>query len=189
MAAAEDHGGTLCRTSTANLVPAPQTAAEPRLGQIAQELERRADPDRVSPASGLDLPWSPEAGARRQARRAALEASLDIFTDDLRAVRIANEVLNRAATTRAAEAAEVAVLEVRCLGESARLAIVNHAHEEMTRQFLAHLETLESFRERVTPELLDALKERALLEFSDRMTRASKADIPFDVGKILRLSE
>ena len=39
--------------------------------------------------------------------QSSFEARLEIFKDDLRAIRIANEVLNRAATMRAVEAAEM----------------------------------------------------------------------------------
>ena len=57
----------------------------------------------------------------------------------------------------------------------------------MTRQFVSQLETLEGFRGRVTAEILDALKERALNEFTGRMNRASKADVEFSKADILKL--
>jgi len=162
-------------------------AAEEALERVNQELRLRSDPRRVVSERRLAFPWSPEARVRAQARQASLEARLDIFRDDLRAIRIANEVLNRAATMRAVEAAETAIFEIRCLGETARLAILNRTHLEMTRQFLAQLETIESFRGRVSTEILDALKERALNEFTARMNRASKADVEFSKGDILKL--
>jgi hypothetical protein len=157
------------------------------LEQLSRELRVRSDPDRVAPGGALSLPWSSEARARSQARQASLQARLDIFQDDLRAIRIANEVLNRAATMRAVEAAETAIFEIRCAGETARLAILNRAHLAMTRQFLSQLESIESFRGRISAEVLDALKERALNEFCDRMNRASKADVEFAKSEILRL--
>jgi len=162
-------------------------AAEEALERVNQELRLRSDARRVVSDRRLALPWSPEARVRAQARQASLEARLDIFRDDLRAIRIANEVLNRAATMRAVEAAETAIFEIRCLGETARLAILNRTHLEMTRQFLAQLETIESFRGRVSTEILDALKERALNEFTARMNRASKADVEFSKADILKL--
>lgn len=158
-----------------------------KLERLTRELRVRSDPDRVVPGGALLLPWSRAARARGEAREASLQARLDIFRDDLRAVRIANEVLNRAATMRAVEAAETAIFEIRCAGETARLAILNRAHLEMTRQFLAQLETIEGFRGRVSAEVLDALKERALNEFCARMNRASKADVEFSKSEILRL--
>jgi hypothetical protein len=57
----------------------------------------------------------------------------------------------------------------------------------MSRQFVAQLEAIENFRGRLTPEILDALKERALNEFTARMNRASKADLEFSKAEILKL--
>jgi hypothetical protein len=158
-----------------------------RIEQVSQELQVRSDPNRVVATRPFELPWSPEARVRSQARAAALEARLDIFRDDLRSIRIANEVLNRAATMRAVEAAETAIFEIRCLGETARFAILNRTHLEMTQHFLAQIEAIEGFRGRVSNEIIDALKERALAEFTARMNRASKADIEFAKNDILKL--
>jgi hypothetical protein len=162
-------------------------ASETRLERVSQELQIRCDPNRVAPKGAVSLPWSRESRSRSQARDLSLQARLDIFKDDLRSIRIANEVINRAATMRAVEAAETAIFEIRCLGETARFAILNRTHLEMTRQFLSQLETLEGFRGRVTTEILDALKERALNEFTARMSRASKADVEFAKADILKL--
>jgi hypothetical protein len=52
---------------------------------------------------------------------------------------------------------------------------------------VAQLEAIENFRGRLTPEILDALKERALNEFTARMNRASKADLEFSKAEILKL--
>jgi len=163
-----------------------EEAAETSLERVSQELQIRSDPNRVA-AGVVSWPWSREARARSQARDLSLQARLDIFKDDLRSIRIANEVLNRAATMRAVEAAETAIFEIRCLGETARFAILNRTHLEMTRQFVSQLEILEGFRGRVTTEILDALKARALNEFTARMNRASKADVEFSKADILKL--
>jgi hypothetical protein len=164
-----------------------EESVEQGLQRVGQQLRLRSDPEQVVPGRSFELPWSPEARTRAQARELSLQARLDIFRDDLRAIRIANEVLNRAATMRAVEAAESAIFEIRCLGETARFAILNRTHLEMTWQFLNQLESIEAFRGRVSTEILDALKERALNEFSARMNRASKADIEFSKAEILKL--
>ncbi len=169
-----------------NAASADETS-ECSLERVSQELQIRSDPNRVAPSGAVTWPWSREARARSQARDLSLQARLDIFKDDLRSIRIANEVLNRAATMRAVEAAETAIFEIRCLGETARFAILNRTHLEMTRQFVAQLEILEGFRGRVTTAILDALKERALNEFTARMNRASKADVEFSKADILKL--
>lgn len=166
--------------------PECEKAAETGLERVSRELEVRSDPNRVA-AGSISWPWSREAHARSQARDLRLQARLDIFKDDLRAIRTANEALNRAATMRAVEAAETAIFEIRCLGETARFAILNRTHLEMTRQFVMQLEILEGFRGRVTTEILDALKERALNEFTARMNRASKADVELSKAGILDL--
>lgn len=165
----------------------PEAGPRPSVEGVSRELQDRSDPDRVATAKGLELPWSERARVRAKARQSALEARLEVFKDDLRAIRIANEVLNRAATMRAVEASEIAIFEIRCLGETTRLAILNRAQLEMTRQFVVQLESIETFRGRLTDEVLDALKSRALSEFSERMNRASKADLEFSKADILRL--
>jgi hypothetical protein len=158
---------------------------QPTVDRVSRELRVKADPGQVAPPSRL--PWSAQSRAHARARDLSMDARLDIYRDDLRAIRIANEVLNRAATMRAVEAAETAIFEIRTLGETARFAILNRAQLEMTRQFVQQLECIETFRGRLSPEVLDALKERALNEFSGRMNRASKADVEFAKADILKL--
>lgn len=163
-------------------------AAPPRpaVDHVSRELEYRADPERAVPRGGLEWPWSDRARVRSLARQASLEARLEIFKDDLRTIRTAHEVLSRAATMRAVEAAEAGIFEIRSVGETTRLAILNRAQLEMTRQFVAQLDSIEEFRGRVTDEILDALKERALSEFTERMNRASKADVELPRQEFLR---
>jgi len=88
---------------------------------------------------------------------------------------------------RAVEAAETAIFEIRALGETTRFVILNRAQLEMTRQFVRQLEMIEGFRGRLTVEILDALKERAFNEFTERMNRVSKADVEFNRVDILNL--
>ena len=157
------------------------------LRRVGQELLLRADPNQVAPPGRFEMPWAPERRARLEARDAALDARLDLFRDDLRSIRIANEVLNRASTMRAVEAAEATIFEVHSRSESFRLHIINSVQFAMTQEFIAHIERLETFRERMPSEILDALKERALNEFTSRMNRASKSDVEFPKQEILKL--
>ncbi|MEZ5352301.1 MAG: hypothetical protein R2762_06655 [Bryobacteraceae bacterium] len=172
---------------------APPQAATPQppigahdVRTVSRDLLARMDPGAVAAPGALSLPWSAERKAHAAARDASLAARLDIFKDDLRAIRMANEVLTRAATMRAVEAAEAAIFEIRTLGEIIRLSLVNRAHLEMTREFTRQLERLEEFRGQLPVELLDALKERALDEFTNRMARASKADLEFGREQLVR---
>jgi len=164
-----------------------EDSAESNLERVNEELQTRSDPDRVAAKPARFWPWSREARTRDAARDLSVQARLDIFKDDLRLIRIAREVLGRAATMRAVQAAETAIFEIQCLGETARFAIINRTQLEMTQQFTAQLEAIEDFRGRVTPEILDALKERALAEFSNRMNRASKSDVEFSKNDILKI--
>jgi hypothetical protein len=176
----DDHDITRLRTAE----PEPEDGLE----EVSRELRHRLDPNSVAPRQGmLEMPWSASARARATAHQASLEARLDIFRDDLRSIRIANEVLNRAATMRAVSAAEAAIFEIRTTGETLRYALLSQAQFEMTKQFTAHLARLESFRDRLPVEVIDALKERALAEFTTSMNRAARSDLEFDKPQILRL--
>ena len=162
-----------------------------RIIRANAELRRRIDPERVASVQTSVIPWSRESKARAKARAAARSLSrgtqLDIFKDDLRSIRIANEMLNRAATMRAVEAAETTIFEIRCRGESIRLSTINRIQLDMTRQFVEQLQSLESFKGRMSDEILDALKERAFSEFTMRMNRASKADAGFQKSDTLKM--
>jgi hypothetical protein len=165
-----------------------ESEPEADLEEVSRELRHRLDPNSVAPRQAIvEMPWSPNARARATAHQASLEARLDIFRDDLRAIRIANEVLNRAATMRAVSAAEAAIFEIRTTGETLRYALLSRAQFEMTRQFTAHLARLETFRDRLPAEVIDALKERALAEFTTSMNRAARSDLEFDKPQILKL--
>jgi hypothetical protein len=179
----------LARDLAEPLEPQPGTETDVELSGkcVRRELQLRAGPDRVEPAGPLAWPWGERARARTRAREAAVGAKLDVFKDDLRAIRIAHEVLSRAATMRAVEAAEIAIFDIRTRGETTKLAILNRAQLEMTHLFVAQIERLEGFRGRLSAEILDALKERAFSEFTERMNRASKADVEFSREDILRL--
>ncbi|WP_181522878.1 hypothetical protein, partial [Pseudomonas aeruginosa] len=87
----------------------------------------------------------------------------------------------------AESAAEAAIFEIRTTGETLRYALLSRAQFEMTKQFTSHLARLESFRDRLPPEVIDALKERALSEFTTSMNRAARSDLEFDKPQILKL--
>ena len=152
--------------------PIPQLSGS--VERVIREWKDRSDPGSVV-KSGV-LPWSADARTRAAAKKLATEARLDIFQDDLQALRSVKQILNRAATARANEAVQTVVFEIRCAAEAARYALLNRAQLEITRHFVAQLEAYDAYRGRVSPEMLDALKERALVEYSNRMNRTSKCD-------------
>jgi len=135
--------GALERLRSAGVVF--EDSAESNLAQVNQELQMRADPDRVAAKSSRLWPWSREAKARNTAQELSVQARLDIFKDDLRSIRIAREVLSRAATMRAVQAAETAIFEIQCLGETARFSIINRTQLEMTEQFTYSSKRLKDF--------------------------------------------
>lgn len=153
---------------------------------VSAELERRLDPNQVVREAPV-WPWSPEARTRAEAQRAGLRARLDMYRDDLAAIRTAHQALSRAGTMRAIEAAETAIFEIRTIGETLRLALLNRAQIEMTRLFVQQIEALEEFRGKVPSEILDALKERALEEYTARMNRASRAEMEFEKAGMTKL--
>ncbi len=71
----------------------PEARPRPSVERVSRELQHRTDPNRVAPASGVELPWSESARVRARARQASFEARLEIFKDDLRAIRIAGRTL------------------------------------------------------------------------------------------------
>lgn len=122
-------------------------------------------------------PWSRDSSSCAAAEDDVLEARLQVVLD----------VLNRAATLRAIEAAELAVFEARTTGESARMAVMARAQIAMTEQFARHLAAIDDFRGRLTDEIIDALKQRALADFTDRMNRLAGADVTFNKDGLLVL--
>ena len=175
--------GALERLRSAGVVF--EDSAESNLAQVNQELQMRADPDRVAAKSSRLWPWSREAKARNTAQELSVQARLDIFKDDLRSIRIARP------KPRCDDAGCSSCGDRHFRDSMPRRdgAIFDHQPNAAgdDRAIHVQLEAIEGFRGRVTPEILDALKERALTEFSNRMNRASKADFEFSKNDILRI--
>lgn len=148
----------------------------PDLADAAEAVRIMADPARLEPT--WRWPWSAESSDRRQTRELSRQARLDQYKDHLRAFRTANEALGNAAAARASAASETSIFEAQCLNEMARFGIVNRVQHDMTSAFLDRLAAVESFRGRVSTEILDALRERALNEFAGSMNRASSSNKP-----------
>ena len=69
-----------------------------------EDLEKKSDPGFV--ASRSRNPFSLQSKMRRAAEQSAFEGRLEIFKDQIQAVRKSNELLNRAAIAQVAVAAE-----------------------------------------------------------------------------------
>ncbi len=156
----------------------------------ADEVHLRTDPSFALPRGAFEMPWSPEAKARVRARELSIQARVDAFRDDLKALRIAHRALTRSAILRVIESAEGAIFEIRTRNETVRYRLLNRAHIQMTEDFLGQLAVIESLRGRLpSPQLADALKQRALEEFTAGINRASKADLVFDKKGLMDLTD
>jgi hypothetical protein len=182
-----DERNLLTRLSAAD-DPAP---GEQALESVRQELGRAADPSARVGSTRFAWPWSQKAGAVRRARAANLEAQLQIYLDDLNAIRTARQALSRVTAFRAIEAAETAIFELRVRGETLRHAILARGHAELTARFAAQLPEIHALHENknISPEMLDALRERALSELTESMKAASKARVDFYKQWLLKLGE
>lgn len=164
--------------------PQSGLALQRRPAPMAPSL-RRADPQAAFPRSAFELPWSHEAKLRDQARKLTLQADFDVFRSDLNSLRAAREAFGRVA---AQCEAETAAFEMRCRQETHRYEIVSRDHLDLAQRFMAKLEAFEAFRGRpgASPEMIDAMKERALEEFVACMNRISKIDAKLPDSKPVR---
>jgi hypothetical protein len=65
-------------------------------------------------------------------------------------------------------------LEVQCASELAKHAALQRVQLMLTDQLTAQLERLDRYGARLSPEIVDALRERAFDEFSAAMDRVSR---------------
>lgn len=156
----------------------------------AGEVRLRTDPSFALPRHPFESPWSPEAKARRQARDLSIQARLDAFRDDLKALRIAHRALTRSAIMRVVEAAEGAIFEIRTEQETRRYRLLNRAHIQMTGEFVDQLARIESITPQLpSPQIAEALRQRALEEFIAGMNRSSKPALAFDKSELMNLKD
>lgn len=148
-----------------------------KLEVVREQVDGLGNPRSYPALGGLFWPWS-KAG--REAEELRRKAELDLFRCTLETVRQARQALDQAIGLRAVEAAEAMVFEIRAQGESRRYQLTSAAHREMTLGFLDHLQWIEQQRAHLSPEMLDALKQRALAELTNSMNRLSKSSIEFD---------
>ena len=154
------------------------------------EVRLRSDPSFALPRGAFEMLWSPESGARRKARDLSIQARLDAFADDLKALRTAHRALTRAAILRVVESAEGTIFEIRACGATRRYRLLNREHVKMTEDFIEQLSRIEALRDRLpSPQLADALKQRALEEFTAGINRASKAELAFDKTGLMDLAD
>lgn len=160
------------------------------LDRVGELMQRLSDPARVAgPGPRNPLPWSPQAKAVKAAEQASIDARLEVFQDDLKSIRAANRILNRISMAHAVETARAAIFEIRARGELVRYEILNETHRELTSLFLSQIESIESLRDRMPAEMLDAMKERALNEFTAKMNRVSRAEAALSKIDPARLKE
>lgn len=158
-------------------------AAPPRIETANWELDRTPGPEELYPTRFWEKPDSLESRARERARALDSQSRLDRFGDALEVQRRAQRVLSEFQAAQAQDAARLSSVENSCGAELALYSNVNRVHHQMTLEFLRRLSQIEGLREQLPPELMDALKERAFEEYTDRVNRASKHSILLSQGQ------
>jgi hypothetical protein len=152
------------------LLAAPSVQIE----RANRELDRAPGPKELYPPRLWGRTDSFESRVREEARSLDLQSRLDRFRDGLEIRRNAHRVLGEFQTVQAKETVRLSISEKRCDAELALYAAVNRVHHQMTMEFLTRLDQIEALRPQLPSELLDALKERAFEEYTERVNLASK---------------
>jgi hypothetical protein len=105
---------------------------------------------------------------------ADMVADIAAEPDLQRAVRWIAAIRARSVLARAAAAADTALLELEYAAESAKYELLNRTESAMTAGFVAQLERIETLRDKLPPEVLDALRERAFAGFTAAVSRISR---------------
>lgn len=168
---------------------ATPSRGEAALESARQELGRLADPCHRLDSSPFRWPWSERAAAIRAAKRASRKAQLDVFLDDLNSIRAARQAISRVSALRAIEAAECAIFEDRAQAEVFRHSVLADAHRQITERFTAEIARLHGQGQPLSPEMADALRERALNELTESMKAVSRARAEFEKQWLLHIKE
>lgn len=158
--------------------------------QQREDLDRKADPSMVVDRKRAWNPFSMHAKMRRAAEEAALATRLDIFKDQLLAVRKTNEVLSRGAITEVAIAVEDYL--TRILAESAtnKYRFRHEASLKLKRVFAEKLADLQAEAQRkvINEDMLEAMINASYMEFAEESARLGKINVEFDKTQLLSVT-
>lgn len=171
--------------------PSPDDEAGGSINVIDEQrrrVQRETNPDFVAPRTGKF--WTVEAKKRREAVRAALDARLAVFRDNIEAIRTANRVMNNAAIIQVMIAAENFITQIRSEAELEKQELLSRAQNQLLELLGDNLADLERIRAngRVPEELVDIRIDNAINEYADRGMKIAGLDFEFDKSKLLSLS-
>lgn len=152
-----------------------------------EDLEKKSDPGFVA---GRSLnPFSLQSRMRRSAEQAAFEGRLEIFRDQIGAVRKSNELLNRAAIAQVAVAAETFLTGLVADAEKIKHGVKQDAIDGITDRLEQKLMDLDVRRNRgvLPPDMLEALQDRALSDFAASAAKIIEVDVVFQKDKLLSI--
>jgi hypothetical protein len=158
--------------------------------QQREELDRKADPSMVVEKKRAWNPFSMHAKMRRAAEEAALTARLEIFRDNLLAVRKTNEVLSRGAITEVAIAVEDYLTRILAESASNKYRFRHEASLKMKKVFTEKLADLQAEAQRkvINEDMLEAMINAAYLEFAEESAKLGKINVEFDKTQLLSVT-
>jgi hypothetical protein len=152
-----------------------------------EDLEKKSDPGFVAGKSRN--PFSLQSKMRRAAEQSAFEGRLEIFKDQIQAVRKSNELLNRAAIAQVAVAAETFLTGLVADAERIKHSVKQDAIDGLTDRLEQKLIDLDGRRKRgVLPaDMIEALQDRAINDFAISAGKITEVDVVFAKDKLLSI--
>lgn len=152
-----------------------------------EELEKRSNPSFVAEKSWN--PFSSQSKMRNKAEMVAYEGRLEIFRDQIQALRKSNELLNRAAIAQVAVAAETFLTGLLAEAGKIKFAVKQDAIDGLKDRLEQALIDIAERRKRgVLPaDMLDALQNRALNDFAADASEIAKTNVVFAKDKLLSI--
>jgi hypothetical protein len=152
-----------------------------------EDLEKKSDPNFVAAKDWN--PFSQQARMRRSAEKAAYEGKLEIFRDQIQAVRKSNEVLNRGAIAQVAIAAETFLTGLIADAERLKHKVRQSALEGRTDDLEQELISLDERLKRgvVPADMIEALQNNALNVFAADAAKIAAVDVVFKKERLLSI--
>jgi hypothetical protein len=171
----------LAKNALRSITPGGLTATQ------KEEIEKKSDPGFV--VSKSRNPFSLQSKVRRAAEQAAFEGRLEIFRDQIAAVRKSNELLNRAAIAQVATAAETFLTGLVADAERIKHSVKQDAIDGLKNRLEQTLIDLDARRKRdiLPADMIAALQDRALHDFAITAAKIAQVDVLFEKDKLLSI--
>jgi hypothetical protein len=141
-------------------------------------LHPELSPPEEEQAFNIALPWTAEARLRDAAGQMERSTRLDIYRHRLQSMLEAHKALHLAAVDKARLQADTIRHNSSCEQTRLRAEAADREEALLLGAFLKKLEYYETMRDRLPVEILDALRERALEQFTQRAN-----SLPKEAGK------